>query len=123
MYIGKNQNPGRDQTNAQASKDAAALLGITPRLAVCEKQRKVGFSRVRLRINETLEEEPRLSWGGGPGCDPPCPGGTFAGMHIWEFTRSKGFSSSFIPVFRRGHAAGKGWSVGFTYTRKPTAHR
>lgn len=38
----KPPNLERDQTNAQVSKDAAALLGITLGLAVCEKQIKVG---------------------------------------------------------------------------------
>jgi len=40
------KTPERDQTNAQVSKDAAALPGITLALTVCEKQIKAGFSRV-----------------------------------------------------------------------------
>lgn len=38
-----NPNPTRDQTNAQASRDAAALLGIALGLAVCTKQIEVGL--------------------------------------------------------------------------------
>lgn len=50
----KKKKAERDQTNAQVSKDAAALWGITLGLTVCEKQIKVGglgLCRRLLRIN------------------------------------------------------------------------